>query len=71
MPEKIPCVEYDAAAHKCLSGFPVLHSVCRGAPPGCPTCGVPGTSPMCMLEDPPKHLTRDDGMPMGWPYPRT
>lgn len=66
MPERIPCVEYDAAAIRCNSGFPVLHSICHGGPVGCHFCGVPGTMPMCLREDLPSHLMRDDGMPLGW-----
>nr|WP_321144572.1 hypothetical protein [Pseudomonas extremaustralis]MDY7067816.1 hypothetical protein [Pseudomonas extremaustralis] len=67
MSERIPCSEYDAEKVRCLSGFPVLHSVCHGAQSGCPTCGVPGIAPMCMREDLPAHLIRPDGMPIGWP----
>ena len=33
MSERIPCSEYDAEKVRCLSGFPILHSVCHGAPP--------------------------------------
>jgi hypothetical protein len=29
-------------------------------------CGA-GDVPMCMLDDQPSHLIREDGMPLGWP----
>jgi hypothetical protein len=67
MPEIIPCVEYDPLNNRCISGFPVTHTICRGGPAGCHACGTPGTMPMCMREDLPAHLMRDDGMPIGWP----
>ncbi len=67
MSERIPCVEYDAAAISCNSGFLVLHSICHGGPDGCHFCGAPGSMPMCLREDLPPHLMRDDGTPLGWP----
>lgn len=67
MPEMIPCSEYYSESDRCSSGFPVLHSICRGMPSGCHACGVPGTMPMCLREDLPPHLMRADGMPLGWP----
>ncbi|MGJ7474528.1 hypothetical protein ACSFEV_12155 [Pseudomonas fulva] len=67
MSETEPCSEYNKAEDRCNSGFPVLHSVCRGMPNGCHACGTPHTQPMCMREDLPAHLVREDGMPLGWP----
>jgi hypothetical protein len=32
MPERIPCVEYGPTNDRCISGFPVTHSICRGGP---------------------------------------
>ncbi len=52
---------------RCKSGFPRLHPVCWGGNPGCPTCGKVSTAPMCMQEEIPKHLARNDGLPTGWP----
>lgn len=63
----IPCAEYDPQQHKCKSGFMVLHTICHGGPVGCHACGTIRTLPMCMREDVPSHLMREDGMPLGWP----
>ncbi len=59
------CSQYQGG--RCKSGFPRLHPVCWGGNPGCPHCGKVSTAPMCMQEEIPKHLTRDDGLPTGWP----
>ena len=67
MSERIPCSQYEPSANKCQSGFPLIHAVCWGGLNGCPACGRSDSSPMCMQEDPPSHLMRADGHPMGWP----
>ena len=61
-----PCSEYDSKNHKCHSGHVRLHPICRGIAHGCESCGK-GNVPMCMLDDQPPHLIREDGMPLGWP----
>lgn len=53
------CSEYDEGARKCRSGFPRIFPVCRGQDSD--------LIPYCMREEPPAHLTRDDGLPLGWP----
>lgn len=66
MSQRIPCSQYEPAANKCKSGFPLIHSTCWGGLSCCPACGAPGIQPMCMQEDLPPHLVRGDGLPLGW-----
>lgn len=66
----VPCSEYDSATNACRSGHIRLHPICRGVvpmKPACTHCGRSENVPMCMLEDQPPHLIRDDGYPLGWP----
>ncbi len=62
-----PCSQYDAKTSSCKSGFPRIHTVCWGGNTGCPTCGNVSSQPMCMQDEFPKHLAREDGLPIGWP----
>ena len=71
MSELIPCIEYDSKTNTCKSGFVRIHPVCRGVlhhTKECSNCGHAKDIPMCMMEDQSKHLIREDGMPLGWPY---
>ena len=45
---------------KCSNGFAVVSSICHGIGNGL-------AAPMCMREDPPKHLLAADGLPHGYP----
>lgn len=62
-----PCSEYDSARNACRSGHVRLHPICRGVAIGCPTCGGSAGITMCMMDDQPPHLIREDGMPLLWP----
>lgn len=65
MSELTPCSEYDSTNNRCRSGHVRLHPICRGVVTGCRSCGA-GNVPMCMMDDQPSHLIREDGMPLGW-----
>jgi len=67
MSERVPCSQYDERQSKCQSGFPRIHPTCWGGPSACHACGAPQSTPMCMHEDPPSHLLRENGLPLGWP----
>lgn len=67
MSELIPCNEYESRTNSCRSGHMQIHPICRGLTHGCPTCGVASTAPICMRDEVPAHLIREDGMPLGWP----
>ncbi len=63
-----PCSEYDSENNRCKSGHVQVMPLCRGvAERGCANCGHSALIPQCLKEDPPEHLIRDDGMPLGWP----
>ncbi len=63
MADLTPCSEYDSKSNKCRSGHVRLHPICLGVAHGCSNCGA-GNVPMCMMDDLPTHLIRDDGMPL-------
>ncbi len=67
MTEHTPCSQYDTTLNRCQSGHVRIHPTCWGGDAGCPTCGTAGKPPMCMQDDLPAHLTRDNGLPLGWP----
>lgn len=63
------CSDYDAATNSCKAGHVQLMPLCRGAQDhGCKNCGHINSIPQCLKEDPPAHLIRDDGLPIGWPH---
>lgn len=70
MSDLVPCSEYESANNRCRSGHVRLHPICRGVVTGCRNCGA-GNVPMCMMDDQPSHLIRQDGMPLGWPIKAT
>jgi hypothetical protein len=60
-----PCCEYDGKAspgQRCRAGHMGTHLLCRGV-----VHDYPAGAPSCMSENPPPHIFREDGMPLGWP----
>lgn len=53
------CDGWDESARKCKHGFIATTPLCWGQV-------RPTTTPQCLMDDPPAHLTRDDGLPLGW-----
>lgn len=52
------CKEYDSCSGKCKSGWIPKRVFCSGR--------NSTIIPYCMMEDPPKQLIRQDGLPIGW-----
>lgn len=61
------CREFDTETGRCLSGFVARFPICRGVHSEAISERL---TPHCMRMDPPPHLTRDDGLPIGWPERR-
>ena len=62
-----PCADYDSAKNTCKAGHIQLMPLCRGVVErGCKNCGHVTNIPQCLKEDPPAHLIREDGLPLGW-----
>lgn len=69
MSELIPCSDYEASTRTCKAGHVQIMPLCSGSiDRGCGKCGHIALLPQCLKEDPPAHLIRDDGMPIGWPH---
>lgn len=62
------CSDYDSMKNSCRAGHVQLTGVCRGVEysKGCNHCGYLPYLPQCLNEEPPKHLIREDGMPLLW-----
>lgn len=62
-----PCSDYDNTSGTCKAGHVRTHPICRGVVTGCRSCGA-GDVPMCMMDDQPAHLIKENGMPLLWPF---
>lgn len=72
MSQPIPCTEYCPETNTCASGWICNFSFCSGrgvAHSNCQRCGTIAERnlPHCMRDEPPSHLIREDGLPLGWP----
>lgn len=75
MTKPIPCAEYRSETNTCAAGWITAFSFCSGRGVArlqrstCQHCGSidERNLPHCMRDEPPAHLVRDDGLPIGWP----